>query len=84
MHIYSPELPISVKTKAGSNGRTIKINQDIDIIDQRLPHGVKLFCICDGHGVNGHHVSAFIKKKLLCKKIVNEGRKLKKSLKINI
>ena len=44
----------------------MKINQDIEIIDQKMPLGVKMFGICDGHGVNGHHVSAFIKKKLIC------------------
>ena len=27
--------------------------------------GIKLFCICGGHGTNGHHVVAFIKKRFL-------------------
>lgn len=42
----------------------MKINQDIDIINQKLPLGLKLFCVCDGHGTNGHLVAAFIRKKL--------------------
>lgn len=44
----------------------MKINQDLDIVTQKLPFGIKLFCICDGHGTNGHLVTAFIRKKLLC------------------
>lgn len=42
----------------------MKINQDIDVINQKLPLGLKLFCVCDGHGTNGHLVAAFIRKKL--------------------
>lgn len=37
----------------------------MDIIHQKLPHGFKLFCVCDGHGTNGHLVVSFLKKKLL-------------------
>ena len=53
------------KTKAGTNGKQTKINQDIAIVENTLPHGVKLFCVCDGHGLNGHLVSAFIKQHLV-------------------
>jgi serine/threonine protein phosphatase PrpC len=53
------------KTKAGTNGNQTKINQDIAIIETGLPHGVKLYCVCDGHGLNGHVVSAFIKQNLI-------------------
>jgi serine/threonine protein phosphatase PrpC len=45
----------------------MKINQDIDVINQKLPLGLKLFCVSDGHGTNGHLVAAFIRKKLQCK-----------------
>jgi serine/threonine protein phosphatase PrpC len=53
------------KTKAGSNGKQTKINQDMIIIEHKLPNNLKLFCVCDGHGVNGHHVSNFIKIHLI-------------------
>lgn len=56
---------IVIKTKAGTNGNQTKINQDIAIVDTNLPYGVKLYCVCDGHGLNGHLVSAFIKQCLL-------------------
>ena len=59
------ELQVVHRTKAGTNGKNAKINQDIEIIDQKLPFGVKLFCVCDGHGANGHHVSGYIRKKLI-------------------
>ncbi len=49
------------KTKAGSNGKATKINQDTILIDTKLHFGLKVYCVCDGHGLNGHHVSAFIK-----------------------
>lgn len=26
--------------------------------------GLHFFSVCDGHGLNGHHVSAYIKEKL--------------------
>jgi serine/threonine protein phosphatase PrpC len=51
----------AVKTKAGTNGKQAKINQDIAIVDVKLPFGLKVFGVCDGHGTNGHLVSAFIK-----------------------
>lgn len=57
--------PHVIKTKAGTTGRQTKINQDIAIVEEKLPHGPKLYCVCDGHGVNGHLVSAFIKTTLI-------------------
>lgn len=54
-----------MRTKAGLNGRQTKINQDIAIVEEKLPHGLKLYCVCDGHGLNGHLVSAFIKGALI-------------------
>lgn len=59
------KLTYAVKTKAGTNGKQAKTNQDIALVDVKLPFGVKLFGVCDGHGVNGHVVSAFIKSHLL-------------------
>lgn len=53
------------KSKAGTNGKQTKTNQDIAVIDVKMPFGIKLFCVCDGHGLNGHLVSAFIKTHLL-------------------
>jgi serine/threonine protein phosphatase PrpC len=53
------------KTKAGCNGKKTKTNQDAILIDTKLPHGLKVFCICDGHGLNGHHVSDFIRSELV-------------------
>jgi serine/threonine protein phosphatase PrpC len=35
------------------------------IVDEKMPHGIKLYCVCDGHGLNGHLVSAFIKTNLI-------------------
>ena len=54
-----------VKTKAGTTGKQTKVNQDVAIIDTKLPFGLKLFCVCDGHGLNGHIVSGFIKTHLI-------------------
>jgi serine/threonine protein phosphatase PrpC len=59
------KISYAVKTKAGTNGKQAKTNQDIALVDVKLPFGIKLFGVCDGHGVNGHHVSAFIKGHLL-------------------
>ena len=53
------------KTKAGTTGKQQKINQDIAIIETKFPFEIKLFAVCDGHGVNGHLVSAFIKVNFL-------------------
>ena len=55
----------SMKSKAGTNGKQTKINQDIGIVEMKMPFGIKLFGVCDGHGLNGHLVSAFIKANLL-------------------
>lgn len=30
-------------------------------------HNLRLYCVCDGHGLNGHLVSAFIKANLISK-----------------
>jgi serine/threonine protein phosphatase PrpC len=57
--------PCYFKTKAGSNGKQTKINQDAVVIDTKLPFGLKVYCVCDGHGLNGHHVSGFIKVELI-------------------
>ena len=54
-----------MKTKAGTTGKQAKVNQDAAIIDMKLPFGLKLFCVCDGHGLNGHNVSGFIKTFLI-------------------
>lgn len=55
----------SCKTKAGTSGKQTKINQDIAIADGKFPFGIKVFGICDGHGLNGHLVSAYIKSHLI-------------------
>ena len=59
--------PHVIKTKAGTNGKQAKINQDVAIVDEKLPHNIKLYCVCDGHGLNGHLVSAFLKVNLISK-----------------
>jgi serine/threonine protein phosphatase PrpC len=53
------------KTKAGTTGKQTKINQDMPIIEMKFPFGIKLFAVCDGHGLNGHLVSSFIKTHFL-------------------
>lgn len=58
-----------VRTKAGTNGKQTKINQDIAIVEEKLLHHIKLYCICDGHGINGHLVTAFIKNVLISNNI---------------
>ena len=64
------------KTKAGSNGKQTKINQDIAIIETKLPFGLKLFCVCDGHGLNGHLVSSFIRTHLISKTYISNKEKI--------
>ena len=61
---------ISYRTKAGCNGKKTKINQDAILCETKLPHGVKLFCVADGHGLNGHHVSDFIRTELVSKAVI--------------
>lgn len=56
-----------MKTKAGTNGKQTKINQDTAFIEQKFAFGLKCFCVCDGHGLNGHTVSAYIKNFLISK-----------------
>ena len=68
---------IAVRTKAGTNGKQLKINQDITIVENFHPYGIKLFCVCDGHGLNGHMVSAFIKNHLTSKYFANKERILR-------
>lgn len=63
--LKQPKINFAVKTKAGTNGKQLKTNQDIAMVDVKLPFGIKWFGVCDGHGVNGHHVSAFIKAHFL-------------------
>ena len=53
------------KTKAGSNGKQTKINQDMAIVETKLPFGLRMYCVCDGHGLNGHLVSSFIRTHLV-------------------
>ena len=57
----------AVKTKPGSlPGKPVKTNQDSYISVQNFMKYKKIhiYSVCDGHGVNGHIVSQFIKKKL--------------------
>lgn len=68
-------LAVSSRTKAGSIGKKTKINQDAIIAETKLPHGVKLFCIADGHGLNGHHVSDFIRVELVSKAVVELSKR---------
>lgn len=60
-----------MKTKAGTTGKHSKTNQDMAMIDVKLPFGIQLFGVCDGHGVNGHLVSFFIKIHLLSTLLAN-------------
>ena len=56
------------KTRVGATaGRNKKENQDSFIIHQNLQgiNGCYLFAVCDGHGVNGHHVSRYLKRNLV-------------------
>ena len=68
------KMDTAVRTKAGTNGKQLKINQDIAIVEHFVPHGVRLYCVCDGHGLNGHMVSAFIKNHLISKYLANKER----------
>lgn len=56
------------KTKTGIiNGRPKPHNQDSFLIRSYLKgqKGQYLFAVCDGHGPNGHFVSAFLKQRLV-------------------
>ena len=44
------------------------------IVETKLPFGLKLFAVCDGHGLNGHVVSSFIKTHLVSKNIINKEK----------
>lgn len=59
-----------IKTKAGTNGKQVKINQDCGFIEQKLPFGLKCYFVCDGHGLNGHIVSAYIKTHMISKWLI--------------
>jgi len=55
----------AVKTKAGAlPGKPVKINQDSYIITPNFcKNKLKyFFSVCDGHGVNGHLASQYVKK----------------------
>lgn len=43
--------------------------------------GLKLYCVCDGHGLNGHLVSAFIKIHLISNIYIKLRENLKSALK---
>ena len=45
-------------------------------IDQKLPFGLKLYCVCDGHGLNGHIVSQYIKAHMISKFLITKERTL--------
>lgn len=72
-----------LKTKAGTSGKQTKINQDIGIMETKLPFDLKLYCICDGHGVNGHLVSAFIKTELISNVFIKSRENLHLMLRKN-
>ncbi len=65
-----------IKARAGTNGKQTKINQDSAFIDQKLPFGLKLYCVCDGHGLNGHIVSQYIKAHMISKFLITKERTL--------
>lgn len=70
-----------IKTKAGTNGKQVKINQDCAFVDQKLPFGLKCYCVCDGHGLNGHIVSSFIKTHMMSTIFLTKERTLSQRLK---
>jgi|JI9StandDraft_1071089.scaffolds.fasta_scaffold365490_2 serine/threonine protein phosphatase PrpC len=72
------KLKHAYKTKAGSNGNQTKINQDAIVIDTKLLHGLKMFCVCDGHGLNGHLVSAFIRTQLISTRLIKTYKRKSK------
>lgn len=47
-------------------GNPYKQNQDSYILVPNMlgQLGLHLFSVCDGHGLNGHHVSQYIKERL--------------------
>lgn len=55
------------KTRAGSlPGNVVKTNQDSYIVQTNFlqSRDCALYAVCDGHGVNGHLVSGFVKDTL--------------------
>lgn len=69
------------KTKAGTTGKQTKINQDVALVELKLPFGLKLFGVFDGHGLNGHSVSAYIKVHLISKLSIKWRENLNSALK---
>jgi serine/threonine protein phosphatase PrpC len=67
-------ISFATRTKAGTNGKQPKINQDMAILESKLPFGVRLFAVCDGHGVNGHIVSSYIKVHLISNLALSEEK----------
>lgn len=63
-HLENAVHKFSFATKGGSSvNNPYKQNQDSFITNPhmlRLPH-CHLFAVCDGHGINGHKVSNFLK-----------------------
>ena len=58
---------MAVKSKAGAlPGKPQKTNQDAFIIKKTLLDNPNygFYSVCDGHGINGHFVSDFVKKTL--------------------
>lgn len=47
-------------------GNPHKQNQDSFALSPNMGgvQGLHFFAVCDGHGLNGHHVSAYIKERL--------------------
>jgi serine/threonine protein phosphatase PrpC len=59
-------------TIAGKNYGVVKKNQDmpVAVININGIKGFNIFCVLDGHGLNGHHVSKFMCEYLI-KRIIN-------------
>ena len=60
---------VSVRTRPGFNGYTLKTNQDSFVVDKCFDNNdYHAFIACfDGHGQFGHKVSQFIKRTITCK-----------------
>jgi len=57
----------SIKTKPGSlPDKPIKTNQDSYIVIENFMKSKKMYIysVCDGHGLNGHQASQYIKRNL--------------------
>jgi hypothetical protein len=64
-HLFSS---VSVRTRPGFNGYTLKTNQDSFVVDKCFnDNGYHAFIACfDGHGQFGHKVSQFLKRTIVC------------------